>query len=165
MEKTAAPYASIPISLSLSSTEGLKYRTLNCMECGQPFMERNNEQMFHVSKNTPEEARVGIDGYIRGICSKCSQQYSITLSVQVQSSSGIPLYLQPESFYIAVEPVKHLRNTHCLECGKAFYSISDRIKQVVDNLVPLEMVDITRLGPMESRCKFQHCQQRWFIRV
>lgn len=165
MEKSA-PYASTPIPLSLSSTVGLKYRTLNCMECGKEFFERAGDQSFYVGdKTAPEEAHINSEGLYKAICGNCSQQYTITLSVELPASSSIPLYMQPQSFYIAVEPVKQLRNTYCLECGKAFYSISDRIKQVVDNLIPLEMIDMLKLGPMESRCKFQRCQQRWFIRV
>lgn len=165
MQAKNAPYANIPITLSLSSTVGLKYRTLNCMECGHPFLERNGEQLFHIDAgNTPGAAHT-VDGIVTGICGKCTQEYAVTISSDVHASNDVPLYLQPQSFYVAIEPVKKLRNTYCLECGKAFYSISDRIKQVVDNLVPMEMMDVTRLGPMESRCKFQHCQQRWFIRV
>lgn len=164
MQKNA-PYASIAIPLSLSSTIGLKYRTLNCMECGQPFLERNGEQLFNIGNNLPDEAHAGIDGVFKGLCGNCSQQYTVTISLDVHQSSIGPINMQPQSFYLVTEPVKNLRQTYCLECGKSFYSISDRITQVIDNLIPPELMDTTRLGPMEVQCKFHYCKQRWFIRV
>jgi hypothetical protein len=52
-----------------------------------------------------------------------------------------------------------------MECGKAYYSISDRIKLISDNTIPFEMLDPAKFGPMEVWCKFHHCKQRWSVMV
>lgn len=165
--QNVAPYASTPIALSLRSLTGLRYRTLSCMECGNPFLERNSERIFRMGNNDmPEEAHTSADGAIYSTCGKCTQQYTVTISLTATSvHSEVPLYLQPQSMFITSEPQKKLRDTYCLECGKAFYSISDRIKLLVDNVTPIDLIDASQLGPMEARCKFQHCKQRWYVRV
>lgn len=164
MEKTA-PFASIAIPLSLGSITGLKYKTLSCVECGHPILERSSDRMFRISsKDMPEEARIGADGTIPAICGRCTQKYSITISLGISTKvNDIPLYMQPQSMFITVSPTKKLRDVHCLECGKAFYSVSDRINLMTDNTVPLEMINPLKLGPMEVWCKFHHCKQRWSV--
>jgi len=166
MEKIAQ-FASIAIPLSLSSTTGLKYKTLCCVECGHPILERSSDRMFRIgATDLPELARVGADGTIPSVCRKCTQKYTITISMNMQSPGvNVPLYMQPQSIFLAVEPVKKLRDTYCMECGKAFYSISDRIKLLSDNTVPFDLLDPTRFGPMEVWCKFHHCKQRWSVMV
>lgn len=166
MQNVVAPYADTPIPLSLRSLTGLRYRTLNCIECGSSFIERNSDQLFRYGSGAPEAAHASADGAIHAICPKCTQQYRLTISVELGNGhSELPLYMQPQSIFITSEPVKRLRDVFCLECGKAFYSISDRIKLFVDNVTPMEMIDVTRLGPMEARCRFQHCKQRFYVRV
>lgn len=162
-----APYSETTISVSLGSVTGLRYRTLNCMECGQPFMERNSDKMFRLgNKDLTEEAKPDSGGSIATTCGNCLQKYTVTISTAAQiTSTMIPLHMQPQTLFITNEPVKKLRDTFCLECGKAFYSISDRIKLLMDSVTPIELIGVGRLGPMESRCKFQHCKQRWYIRV
>lgn len=166
MEKSA-PYADTPIIVSVQSSVGLRYRSWSCMECGQPFLEREGDSFYRVgAKGHPGEAHVGAGGTIAGVCSKCTQQYTVTVSFNVQSKrEGIPLFMQPQSIFISSEPAKKLRDVYCYECGKAFFSISDRIRMLVDNTVPTGMLDNSRLGPLEARCKFQHCKQRWYVRV
>lgn len=163
--ESIAPYADIPITVSLSSLTGLKYRDYSCIECGQPIIERSSERIFRFSSDMPEEAHIGADGTIPTTCSRCSQKYSIIITTRESegSLSNMPLYMQPQALFISVEPVKKLRDTHCMECGHAFYSISDRVSMLVDNVVPFEMLDPTKLGPMEARCKFHHCKQRWSV--
>jgi hypothetical protein len=163
MEKIA-PFADISIPLSLGSVTGLKYKTINCMECGNPILERNGEKILRVRQNSyPDEARLSADGTIPVICSSCAQKYSLTFSVTVGMSSSLPLYMQPQSIYMAIEPHKKLRDVYCMECGKAFYSISDRINLVSDNVIPFDMLDPAKMGPMEVWCKFHHCKQRWSV--
>jgi hypothetical protein len=165
MEKTAAPYASIPIPLSLTSVSGLKYRTLNCLECGRPFMERNNEVIYRTGTNTyPTEVKLDAAGQIKTNCGQCSQEYIVAIAITVATVHGaLPLNEQPMSIFIASAPTKKLRDTYCLECGHAYFSISDRITSLVDDVVPIEM--IKGMGPMEPRCKFHHCKQRYHVRV
>jgi hypothetical protein len=161
-----APHANISIPLSLGSITGLRYKTMHCIECGEPIIERNNEKMLRVGSNDmPEIAHVGADGSIPCVCRKCSQKYSIVvaLSTKMSANVGIPLYMQPQSIFMIPEPVKRLRDVYCMECGKAFYSISDRVKLVSDNTMPTEILDPNRLGPMEVWCKFHYCKQRWSI--
>lgn len=167
METSTAPYAHNAIPLSLRSSVGLRYRTLNCIECGHPFLERNRDQIFRIdSSDMPEQAHLSADGLVHGICGRCQQTYTVTLAVTVDvRMNDMPLYMQPQSLFITSEPVKHLRDIFCLECGKAFFSISDRIKLMVDNVTPTEMLDTLQMGPMEARCKFQHCKQRFYMRI
>jgi hypothetical protein len=166
--RNAAPYASTPITVSLAAISGLRTRTLNCMECGSPFMERNSDmRLFRLNTKTmPEEARVDQKGQIAGLCGNCQQQYTVTVSVSVERNlSSIPLYMQPESIFIANTAQKSFRDIFCFECGKTFFSISDRIEAFVDDIVPLDLIAPDKLGPLEPRCKFNYCKQRYHIRV
>lgn len=159
-----SPYADVPIVLSLGSITGMRYRTYNCMECGGPLLERSSDKVFRFSNDMPQEAHVGASGAIDAVCDKCKQKYAVTISEEVQSAySNLPLYMQPQAIFVTVEPQKKLRDVYCMECGHAFYSISDRIKLLVDNVVPFEYLDPMKLGPMEARCKFHHCKQRWNV--
>lgn len=161
-----APYASVTIPLYLGSTTGFRYRTLNCMECGAEFIERNNDMMYRLNDvDAPSE--IALNGSVElAKCGNCQQQYAIQVSLLVSLElGGIPLYLQPQSLYIAIEPIKRLRYVHCMECGKAFHSISDRISQVVDNRVPFEHLNPLKLGPLEALCHRQNCGQTWAILV
>lgn len=162
-----SPYADKPIHLSIRSISGLKYRVLNCWECGRGFLERNNDQLFRINTQAlPYEAHVGADGAVEGLCGNCGQKYTVTISTQVSYASGaIPLYMQAQSIFLAVEPAKQSRDIFCYECGKAFFGISDRIAMVVDEVAPSALIDPAKLGSMEARCKFQHCKQRFHVRV
>lgn len=163
-----APYANTPIVISLTAISGLRTRTLNCMECGAPFMERNSDmRLFRLnSQDMPEEATVGVNGYIDGICGNCSQKYAVTVSVNVERALGsLPLYMQPESVFVVSTPDKHFRDIYCFECGKAFFSISDRINSLIDDSTPISLIEPDRLGPIEPRCKFNYCKQRYHVRL
>lgn len=160
----AAPYAEQAIPLYLGSSTGFRYRTLNCMECGAEFMERNNDMMFRLNDQT-EPPEIILDGaVVLARCGNCNQRYAVQVSLVVGLvEGGVPLYLQPQSVYIAIDSVKKLRYLHCLECGKAFHSISDRIRQVVDNRVPFEQLDPLKIGPVEVLCHRQNCGQTWAL--
>lgn len=163
-ESITAPYAATLIPLFLTSVSGFRYRTLNCMECGAEFLERNNNMLYRLNDES-RPAEVIIDGtLLPATCGRCQQRYAVQVSLNVTlQEGGIPLYLQPESVYIAVNSVKKLRYIFCLECGTAFYSISDRISQVVDNRVPFEFVSPTKIGPIETLCHRQNCGQTWTL--
>jgi hypothetical protein len=135
------------------------------MECGQPFMERNNNQIFRIGTNNMNQtAHVDADGFVHGVCGNCEQKYTVTIAFDVSSKrEGIPLYMQPQTIYLVSAPEKKMRDTYCLECGKAYFSISDRIKSMVDNATPFNLLDPNKLGPSEARCRFQHCKQRYRI--
>lgn len=160
-----APYAEVAIALSLGSITGLKYREYCCMECGNTIIERNNDRIILYSSHVPTEARTDIDGNIPTICDRCQQKYLVTVSSQeIQNPfNNLPLYMQPQAVFVAVEPTKKLRDIHCLECGHSFYSLSDRVNMIADNVIPFESLDPARLGPMEAHCRFHHCKQRWSV--
>lgn len=156
-----APFADMPITVSLQSITAMKYRMLNCTECGQSYMERNNDAMYSMSK----EVKKSLDNSYHGTCPSCSQQYRVYITTDRNERSDLPLYLQPQTIYLVSTTVKQFRDTHCHECGKTFHSISDRISSIVDNITPLDQIEPDRLGPMEARCKSRYCSQRWYIRV
>lgn len=160
----AAPYADTIIPLYLNSVTGMRYRTLNCMECGAEFLERNNDTMYRL--NDPDlPTEIAIDGASAKVkCGKCQQWYGVQVSVAVTyEAGGVPLYMQPQSVYLRVDVIKKLRYLHCLECGKSFHSISDRISQVIDNRVPFEHLDPAKIGPIEALCHAQNCGQTWAL--
>lgn len=163
----AAPYASTPIPMHLTSTTGMKYRQFNCMECGREFLERQGDVVYRIGDSlAPSEVHLGRDERINAMCSGCMQRYTVTVSYHVvYERDGIPLYMQPQSVYLVSEPIKKLRFLHCLECGKAFQTISDRIGQVVDNRIPFEYVEPSRLGPIEAMCSSNKCGQSWALMV
>lgn len=159
-----APYAEVAIPLYLGSTTGFRYRTLNCMECGAEFMERNNDTMFRLNDQTAPPEIILDGAVVLARCGHCQQRYAVQVSLVVGLvEGGVPLYLQPQSVYIAIDSVKRLRYLHCLECGKPFHSISDRIRQVVDNRVPFEQLDPLKIGPIEALCHKQSCGQTWAL--
>lgn len=162
-----APYASMPIPLFLGSTTGMKYRMLNCLECGRPFLERQNEVLYRVNDaSNPSEIIIATESSIQVFCGDCHQEYQVIVSEHVvYTKDAIPLYMQPQSLYIVSEPKKRLRFIHCLECGHAFHSISDRIDSMSDNRVPFEFVAAERLGPIETMCHFSKCSQAWSLMV
>lgn len=159
-----APYSEVAIPLYLGSTSGFRYRTLNCMECGAEFIERNNDMAYRLNDES-QPSEVALSGAVfNAICGHCQQQYTIQVSLNVVlEENSVPLYLQPQSIYIVVDSLKKLRYLHCLECGKPFHSISDRISQVVDNRIPFEFVDPLKLGPIEALCHKQSCGQTWSL--
>lgn len=165
METAAAPYADKPIQVSLSSITGFKYRTYNCVECGNPILERSTDTIFRFNDDAPEIAHTDIDGVIPTVCNNCKQKYAfiITVSNIENSAINLPLFMQPQSLFVVVEPNKKLRNLHCMECGHSFHSVSDRIGMLVDNVIPFEMLDPAKLGPMEAHCRFNRCKQRWWV--
>lgn len=161
---SVAPYAESIIPLYLGSSTGFRYRTLNCMECGAEFIERNNDRMFRLNDDSLP-AEVSLDGAsVKAKCGNCSQWYAVQVSLDVTlEQGGVPLYLQPQSVYLKIDTTKKLRYLHCLECGKPFHSISDRISQVIDNRVPFEMLDPAKIGPIEALCHSQNCGQTWAL--
>jgi DNA-directed RNA polymerase subunit RPC12/RpoP len=162
-----APYSSTPINLSLTSSTTISYRPLHCLECGKKFLERDGDSFWRVGDiDNPRQAHVDAGGTILSVCRNCSQKYVITISLMItRERNGVPLYMQMQSIYFKPELDKHTRYTRCLECGKAFQTISDRISQVVDNAIPLEYLDPTKLAPLESICSFNRCRQRWALMV
>lgn len=164
VDRAIAPYAGIVIPLFLASVTGMRYRTLNCMECGAEFLERNNDTLYRLN-DEQAPAEIALSGIsVEARCGNCQQKYHVQVSLAVTyEHGGIPMYLQPQSVYITVDIVKKLRYLHCLECGKAFHSISDRIRQVVDNRVPFEQLDPSRIGPLEALCHAQNCGQTWAL--
>lgn len=162
----SAPYADIPIPLYLSSTTGMRYRSLNCLECGAEFLERNNDTMYRMNDDTlPNEVAITGES-AKVMCGNCQQWYGVQISISVTLLvDSIPLYLQPESIYLANETSKKLRYVHCLECGKPFHSISDRVSQLIDNRTPFEYLRVDRLGPLEALCHNNNCGQTWSLMV
>lgn len=164
----AAPYADTAIPLHLGSVTGMRYRQLCCMECGQPLIERNGDQMFRLADDTRPSEVSGAE-WVTGapvLCGNCQQQYRVHVSIEITyNRDGIPLHMQPQSVYVTAASDKRLRYLYCLECGKAFHSISDRIAQVIDNRVPFQYLDASKLGPLEAMCHFNRCKQAWAFMV
>jgi hypothetical protein len=79
----SAPYALSAIPLFLSSLTGFKYRTINCMECGAEFLERNNNTMYRLNDySQPQE--VALSGaVVEALCGNCQQSYHVIVSLDV----------------------------------------------------------------------------------
>src|SRR5690606_22615042 len=100
------------------------------------------------------------------LCGNCKQQYIVFFQQSERSTykGDMLLYQKPQAIFLEPEEEKLMRDTFCLECHHAYYSISDRISMIVDSV--MDIAHITdRLGPMEVRCKFRNCKQRWEIMV
>lgn len=161
-----APYAAIAIPLYLNSVSGMKYRTLSCMECGRDFLERDGDILYRTNDDSLPNKVVMQQAATVAKCGDCQQTYAVYLSIEMRyEQGGVPLYLQPQSLYLAIEPAKKLRDIYCLECGKKFHTISDRIGLVSDNRLPMELMDPGKAGPIEARCGFNKCSQTWALMV
>lgn len=164
--ENVAPFASITIPVYLQNLGGPRYRLLSCVECSASFLERDGDSYYRVGvKDLPESGHINASGGLPTHCGKCGQQYTVYFSDRRVPYTSDPLGFQrPQSIYLSTTDHKHMRDTYCLECHHAYYSISDRIAMVADSSVPIEYVS-TGFGPMEVRCKFQKCKQRWQVRV
>jgi DNA-directed RNA polymerase subunit RPC12/RpoP len=162
----AAPYADNAIPLFLTSLTGMRFRSLHCLECGAEFLERDGANMYRLNDpNLPTEIAISSES-VKAQCGRCTQWYGVQISIDVvYESEGIPLYMQPQSIYLSPVEQKKLRYVHCLECGKTFHTISDRISQMVDNRIPFEYVSAAKLGPMEALCSYSRCGQSWALMV
>lgn len=136
------------------------------MECGAEFIERNNDTLFRLNDES-QPAEIILNGSsVSTVCGRCQQKYTVQVSLNViLVQNSIPMHLQPQSVYIISDAYKRLRYLHCLECGKPFHSISDRIRQVVDNRVPFEQLDPLKIGPLEALCHTQSCGQTWALMI
>lgn len=166
MAKTAV-HADKTIFLSFNSLTGHKYSTVYCVECGQPMYERSSDKIYRIGAvGYPETAKHDASGSILTKCHNCQQKYSMIINTLLSPTAVLqPFYMQPESLFMVIEPVKHLRDIHCVECGKLFYGISDRVNLISDNTIPVKLVSKDRYGSFESWCKFGRCRQRWSIFV
>lgn len=160
-----APYADTPISISIRANDGMRYRTLFCFECSGAFLERQDKNILRVGTSSmPQEAHMDVDGEIKTQCGKCAQKYAVSLSTDTRYKAGsVPLFQQPQTIYVVGERRKKTRDIYCYECHHAFFGISDRIKLVVDDVIPLSIGTLAP-GPIEPRCKFQNCKQYYQMR-
>jgi hypothetical protein len=162
----SAPYAVNEIPLYLTSVTGMKYRYIHCIECGTAILERNSDEIYRFNDEQPPVA-VHISSLpINAMCSNCAQRYTLHVSLAMTyDPDGPALYMQPQTIQLAVEPVKKLRDYHCMEDGKSMNLISDRIAYVSDNRVPFEHVDPAKVGPIGTYCPSRNCHQYWSIMV
>lgn len=131
------------------------------------FLQRQADTLYRMNDSSAPETIAIADGVlIHVMCGICTQEYALQVSANMRyDSAAVPLYMQPQSVYIVSESQKRLRYLHCLECGSAFHSISDRIASMNDNRIPFEYVDTARLGPIETMCRADKCSQAWSIMV
>jgi hypothetical protein len=165
-ERVTAPYSDTPIKLSLLSISTQRYKTYYCLECGYPFLQRDNDTLYRTN-STAEPGRVYMDtDGIMITCGKCSQKYSGMVVVSPprgpQDEFAAPAM---QSIYIVPSEAKQQRYMGCMECGQVFCAITDRISLIVDNVAPLEFMPTGRIGLMEVRCKRQRCGQSWALMV
>lgn len=165
MQKNA-PYAEIAIPIHLQSINGSRYRILSCVECAEEFLSREGEVCYRVGvRDLPEETHIDEVGGIQTKCGHCQQKYTVFFSLQHQQYKADPLlFQQAQTIFLTTEPIKHTRNTFCLDCHHAYLAVSDRISMVSDSVIDIEHI-AQGLGPVEVRCKFQKCKQRWQIRI
>lgn len=158
---TLAPYAAKPIPVYLTSTNAPRYRVLSCVECAEPFIERQGDDFYRIgNKDLPEVARVDSVGSIETVCGHCQQAYVVYFGLEKQAYKPDPLaYQRPQTVFLAVEENKNMRDTYCLECHHAYLSVSDRISMISDGVLTIS--HLVGLGPVQVRCKFKGCKQRW----
>ncbi len=161
-----APYADKPINISIMSVTTTSYRLFHCLECGRKFMERYEGAFWRVGDNTsPRQIRLD-GGYILSKCPECLQKYIITISTYPKTIRPTTfINEQSQSIYFKPELDKHERYTRCMECGKAYQTISDRIDSVVDSALPDEYRDNSKMAPFQAICKFNRCRQHWVLVV
>lgn len=112
----------------------------------------------------PRQAHVDESGGMRAICPNCCQKYVVSVSLTIERSTVVLASIN-QSIYFTSVLEKQRRNTRCMECGKSFHIMNDRISQVVDNAMPVEYMDKTKLAPLEAICGFNRCRQQWSFMV
>lgn len=142
----------------------MRYRSIYCIECGTPVLERNSGIVYRFSQDQPTEVSILPGLAIEATCPRCVQKYELRVSVSVSYDPDSPaLYMQPQTIQLATEQTKYLRDYHCMECGKSMNLISDRIAFVSDNRVPFEHVDPNKPGPVGTYCPAGSCHQYWTL--
>jgi DNA-directed RNA polymerase subunit RPC12/RpoP len=144
----------------------MRYRTIHCIECGAEILERNRDTMYRLGDSSqPAEVNIG-SMPIDARCGNCMQQYTLSISLYMHyDPDGPALYMQPQTIQLAIDATKKLRNIACMECGKVFHTLSDRVGYISDNRVPFELLDPLRPGPIETLCHQSSCHQSWSIMV
>lgn len=168
MDTIVAPYAETTIPIYAQAVTSPRYRLLSCVECAETFLERQGDMFYRVgNKDLPEEAHVNEVGGIETRCGNCQQRYTVYFSLEkMERSDYTPdplLYQRPQTIFIASEPTKRMRDSYCLECHHAYLTLSDRISMISDGVMMLD--HLSGLGPMQVRCKFKGCKQRWELLV
>lgn len=163
--QNVAPYAETSIPVHLQSLHGMRYRLLSCVECAAEFLERQGDSYYRIGNpDLPEEAHIDASGGIEARCGNCKQRYTVFFALSISAYRADPLAFQkPQTIFLSPSETKKPRDTYCLECHHAYLSLCDRISMISDDTVPLE--HISAIGPLEVRCKFNKCKQRWQIRV
>jgi hypothetical protein len=161
-----APYAVKSIPLYLNSLTGMRYRQIHCIECGTPVFERNSDMIYRYDNDRPEQVAIIDSEAIRATCPHCTQVYDLRISLTTRYDPDAPaLYMHPQTIQLAIEPIKTLRDIHCMEDGKSMDMISDRVAFISDNRVQFEYVDPAKVGPIGKYCPARSCHQYWSIMV
>lgn len=86
------------------------------------------------------------------------------IEVTVRSQRRTPYNTLPITLsYISIDR-KLYRDIFCVECGKPFMAISDKIVSIMDSAVPIEHLrGDSKL--IETRCKGHYCKQHYNIYV
>ncbi len=164
-DRPVAPYADKPIELSLLSITARRHRTFYCVECHHPFLQRDNEVVYRINTDDePVTARIW-GNVVQAKCARCTQKYTVTITLIPGTRIVDNMQRELQSMYITAEETKAPRYLRCLECGHTFCSVADRISRIVDNVVPLEYMSVSKVAFIESRCDVNRCRQRWALMV
>lgn len=161
-----APYADTAIELSMLSTSSERYKTYYCVECNHPFLQRDNSKIYRLNNNDEPSTAYFDNGTVLTKCAVCSQKYVASLVMRVVPVRvDEPISHIPQSIYLKPSEHKVSRYIRCLDCGYSFCTLADRIERIVDNSLPLEYVTISKVAPVEARCRANRCRQRWVLVV
>lgn len=70
-----------------------------------------------------------------------------------------PYNQQPITVLIKAVKQKVFRQLHCLECGRPFLDITDKILSVSDSVTPIEQLNPDEVGIIEAHCSRHDCKQ------
>lgn len=162
-----APYADTPIRLSMLSISTERYKTYYCFECRHPFLQRDNDTLYRINSNDEPARAYADEAGILISCGKCKQKYvgTVVVAPPRQITHNYPQIPTVQSIYLSPSDNKKQRYMGCMECGKVFCSITDRIALIVDNVAPVEALSHERIGLLEVMCKQPKCGQLWALIV
>lgn len=74
-----------------------------------------------------------------------------------------PFNTMPITLVLTTLTQKAYRRLHCLECGRPFLDITDKVATATEGTQPVDQMKPDQKGFIEPHCHFHYCKQYYRI--